>query len=325
MMVVFHHAPRHTLDVLHETNFGARGVEIFFVISGFIMPHTTRALTAGRWQQVWGFLEKRLIRVVPLYWIVLSYMALPMLINRGPNLDLLKDYFFIPHYSQRYPGEIYPLLVPGWSLNYEMIFYLLFGVAILCRRYRLHVVLLVLTAAWLAGLIITPRSAPAVFYTSADILLFGVGVLVYAVYDRAPTAKWSVTYAAAVTLISFAILGFDGGGLRVLAYGAAAATIVYATATCFGQLHLRGLNTLGDASYSIYLFHAPALPLSAWLARSLDLGGSSSIDALAVVFLYLAVGAAVGVAAHFLLERPVLSFLNQHIGRPATPVLARPD
>ena len=102
--------------------FGIWGVDIFFVISGFIMMYVTE-------KNHKNFFLKRLIRIIPIYWIltfgVFSVAILkPDLLNNttADYEHLLKSLFFIP-FNKNETGH-FPILFLGWTLNYEMIFYL---------------------------------------------------------------------------------------------------------------------------------------------------------------------------------------------------------
>src|SRR5215467_252489 len=106
-------------------NLAGFGVDLFFVISGFIMVYSTDQLF-GTAHGPMEFLKRRLLRIVPLYWIVTSlYLALTLLIPefaKGyPAGFLIASYLFIP--AARPDGVIEPLVGQGWTLNYEMLFY----------------------------------------------------------------------------------------------------------------------------------------------------------------------------------------------------------
>src|SRR5882672_247790 len=110
---------------------GAFGVDIFFVISGFIICHVTA-------KDHDGFLRKRLIRIVPLYWagtLCLYCLGLvaPRLLQSEPTLSgLVNSLLFIPYAKEG--GRVYPILFLGWTLNYEMFFYALFACALALNR-----------------------------------------------------------------------------------------------------------------------------------------------------------------------------------------------
>jgi exopolysaccharide production protein ExoZ len=183
MLVVWHHAQGQigSWRFIGASTFGSYGVDLFFVISGFIMLVTT-------WDKPIGpaeFIRHRIRRVVPLYWLTTLLMVALALI--APALfktlkfdaaSLAKSLFFIPYYSLSFPDLIRPLLVPGWSLNYEMFFYAIFAATLLLRReMRLPAVLAVLIALVALGLAIHPQSAPAFVYTDPIILEFAAGMI----------------------------------------------------------------------------------------------------------------------------------------------------
>src|SRR5262249_11870730 len=108
---------------------GNAGVDLFFVISGFVMVHASSDLF-GRPELRREFMWRRIIRIVPLYWIVSGVLLVHALIRYSdlaaadlPPRVLIGSFFFIP--TMRPSGDILPLLGVGWTLNYEMAFYLL--------------------------------------------------------------------------------------------------------------------------------------------------------------------------------------------------------
>ena len=146
MMVVVHHLNFHA-DWLREQAGAAPsafsqipwsfGIHIFFVISGFIMILTTKNFGApGAWKT---FLVRRLIRIVPLYWVLTTVMVAGVLMAPG-SLELPADrwqyiagsYLFIP--VLRAADDLRPILGQGWTLDYEMFFYAAFTLAILWPR-----------------------------------------------------------------------------------------------------------------------------------------------------------------------------------------------
>jgi exopolysaccharide production protein ExoZ len=227
LMVVWQHASGQIVgmrELLHIPQIGGYGVDLFFGISGFIMLVTTweKSISPGQ------FLLNRVQRIVPLYWLATLVMVAGALI--APQLfytlkfdwpSLLKSLFFIPYYSLSFPEKIAPLLVPGWSLNYEMFFYLLFAGALLFRREdRILVMIYTLTALRAVGMALESlqwKLWPIVqVYTSPRLLEFGVGVLI---------ARWYLYHRHRQSENSW----------------------------------LAPIALLGDASYSIYLSHIFAL------------------------------------------------------------------
>src|ERR1700677_21742 len=137
-MVVVHHATQMwSQSVTRITGLpvwwtGAAGVDIFFVISGFVMAVST----IGREHKTHparSFLERRIIRIFPLYWIVSAVLLLkvaalewhPQLAGSSPHVHvtfgyLLASFLLIPYRDSL--GNILPLLIAGWTLSYEMFF-----------------------------------------------------------------------------------------------------------------------------------------------------------------------------------------------------------
>lgn len=117
---------------------GNTGVYIFFVISGFIMAHISweRFGQPGAAQQ---FMWRRIIRIVPLYWLatmgaVLFHKAVANDSVPSGLPELLQSFFFIPYYTENAGWA--PILRQGWTLNYEMMFYVIFAVALTFSRKR---------------------------------------------------------------------------------------------------------------------------------------------------------------------------------------------
>ena len=243
------------------------GVDIFFVLSGFIMMHTA-ARDFGTEGASRRFLLRRCARVVPLYWLLTTTVlvggyVLPSLINVPVEsvYHVVASYLFIP--DARAPGEVRPVMALGWTLNYEMLFYAIFSVALLLRL-RLGVALLTglmlvvaATHPW-----VDPANIPVAFWTSPLVLEFLFGVHV-ALIHRAGVRLGA---PATLALLAFGLTGFvrvtwpyDEAALpQFLWAGLPAAALVLAAAIGpalpLNRVALWGV-ALGDASYSLYLAH----------------------------------------------------------------------
>ena len=143
------------------TPFGSSGVDIFFVISGFIIYYVTRD---GAPQ----FFTRRLIRIVPLYW--LGTLALAAIALKAPGMlnhtsldadKLLGSLFFIPVWNESVQYHL-PLLTLGWSLNYEILFYLVFFIALkISHQHRLIITSFLLVSLTAVHPYTAPESALA--------------------------------------------------------------------------------------------------------------------------------------------------------------------
>jgi exopolysaccharide production protein ExoZ len=183
MMVVWHHSFEvlpGVKDTLGPSSVGAHGVDLFFVISGFIMLVTTwdKAVTPMQ------FMTNRIRRVVPLYWlatlvmVALSIAAPALFKSLKWDADaLVKSLLFIPYQSLISPDQVWPILVPGWSLNYEMFFYALFAALLLFERnWRVPLMVGAMLSLVMAGLVWHPSSAFRI-YTDPIMLEFAIGMI----------------------------------------------------------------------------------------------------------------------------------------------------
>jgi exopolysaccharide production protein ExoZ len=333
LMVVFHHA-RNEFGAAMSVTFGAHGVEIFFVISGLVMMYSTQGgLIAGdrsfpeRASASILFWKRRFIRVVPLYWIALLLSA--QFVSRVNFTDwvLLKDALFIPHWNQAFTNEIWPTLVPGWSLNYEMFFYFLFGLSLLFWQSSVKILCASIFALCALRLAFESDSAVFLFYTAPVMLHFIAGVLLYYVVEilRQRPARLLPRWAICLLFIA----GFAGLGISPAWAGPfwllfPSALIVVSAIFLFDGISLPVLRLLGDASYSIYLFHLLIFTFAHQAIAWSGLAAVGKWEILANFAIYMIAAAAAGVAIHLAVEKPLTQYGIGLIRRkPSTPAVAR--
>jgi exopolysaccharide production protein ExoZ len=225
------------------------GVDLFFVISGFIMWVTTAAkpgITALR------FYKDRIIRIVPLYWF-LTMIALAFVTATPPHIAA--SLVFLP-----YPNKagFSPVLIPGWTLLYEMFFYLLFGAAVWISPGRLvqraALILSFLAALVIVGRLLKPDGVFG-FYTDAIIAEFAFGISLGILFRLKPSAihpLWTLGAALGVGMISLSFV--TNMGPRIIASGVPATLIVAGAVFGFWP-RLKLLEAVGNWSYSLYLSH----------------------------------------------------------------------
>lgn len=324
LLVVLHHArnPQPWLfNPLDGFMFGAAGVDVFFVISGFIM------FTAARSEAVADFARRRLLRVAPLYWLAtLGFLTFSLVLNPDgvtgwTPAHLVKSLLFIPHESPIHPGEAWPLLVPGWTLNFEMFFYAVFAVAIVSGRVVLTTCAIILGLVAF-GLLVRPAGPIAAAYTSPLMLEFLAGVLVGKAWASRPFAVlWPLLPLGVAALLLVA-------SPAVAPEWHALGRMVPAVAIVIGALALEplararpsaGLKLVGDASYAIYLSHIPTLMVVTGTLKRLPLEGWPQFAVL--VAAAVAASVAVGVAVHLWVETPLLRQLGR-MGRARRPAVA---
>ena len=299
-------------------NFGAVGVDVFFVISGFIIATTTLGQSGVR--AAGDFLWRRFCRVAPIYWL----LSLPILVGmaRGGTLSpevAASTFLFWPFSGLE---MTFPALGPGWTLCFEMLFYAGFGLAMAGGK-RVGWGLVGAYAAMLAaGLVV---AAPVLRFWGAPIVLeFLLGVGIASVWRRAPrgTGPWAVGLA----LVGFGltlVVGYGGiddvralndpwnGLRRVVTWGLPSALLVFGvvrmerTDAAPGRLE-RAAAFMGDASYSIYLTHVLVIRALGRLFES----GMVAAPGDAVVGLTVVASLAAGVVVHLAVERPLLRLMT---------------
>lgn len=293
---------------------GTSGVDMFFVISGFIMVHITRGQFEGPRAAI-RFLSNRVARIYPLYWcyslgVLAVYLWHPQWINasQGGEVDLLASFALLPQVKL-------PLLAVGWSLVYEMYFYLVFAGLLLLRERWLPWCLL----AWLgAGTLIHfaagPLAAPAgALATSPYCLEFGLGCLVALMTGR-PSLRAPKLLLPAMLVVALGCY-LSAGYLdaapqphwRVVVHGLPFALLTHALVSREleqGRSAPAWLVGTGDASYSLYLSHTLLISAIGRLWSGLDLSGR--IDNAVTIFLMLAAAWAWGRFSYLFLERPML-------------------
>ena len=290
---------------------GGFGVDVFFVISGFIMVWIARPEdTPGR------FMANRVRRVVPLYWfftlvMALILVALPTLF-RSTTFEwstFLMSLAFVPHESRAHPGWLWPIVAPGWSLNYEMYFYLLFALSLLlppARRVAGVIALLgaIVLLAWWSG----SDAPPVRFYGNPIVFEFAFGMLLAVAWRRG----LRVPPAVAVLLIvgGSALLIAPLPVPHILMYGVPSLMVV-AGAVWLPLPERRWGVLLGDASYALYLSHLFALGA---LRKVLPpLLGEGPLAAWSFVAISLLLCTLVGVAVHLLVDNWLLR--HERLGR----------
>jgi exopolysaccharide production protein ExoZ len=165
--------------------FGSIGVYVFFVVSGFIMVHVSWSQFGGAHASL-TFFRRRTIRIVPLYWLgtLAAFGFHKISATHGAQdgwRELAYSFVFVPY--QNDDGAWSPILPQGWTLNYEMVFYVIFALGLCAPR---RVGLPIVGAALLALVSGGARSPPAAvaFLASPIILWFLLGIALAVVWRR---------------------------------------------------------------------------------------------------------------------------------------------
>jgi len=320
LAVVVHHALEELSGAgLPEfvTRAGAAGVDLFFVISGFIMLHTTAGQFgirgAGR-----DFLARRLIRIAPLYWLVTAFVLVCHVTgvayaNREITLDgTIRSFMFAP--------TPYIVVNVGWTLNFEMYFYVLFAACLALGRSTLAAVgtPAMILAGLALGRLAPEDSAWRALLTDPIALEFVFGMGLAALFRAGRIERrwaWPALTAGAAALVAASAWAPPQGtaglasSVRFLTWGLPAVLVVYAALstervrTRFGRAWL----ALGDASYSLYLSHAVVMTT---FAKLLKLGLLDGLPVAVLFAVVLAVAVATGQLCYVLVERPITEGLK---------------
>ena len=320
MVVVFHACA----SIMGEGGYGhtwlRSGVDVFFVISGVVMWVST----AGRGVTTGQFYVHRIRRIVPLYWIVTTVVLaiglfLPTLLRstRIEPMHVLASYLFVPYPSPAVgaEGQLWPLLVVGWSLDNEMFYYLLFGLLLPLReRLRAVVVVSGFLGLALAGAVLQPRSPVLDFYMTHHAAEFGIGVAMGAVatstHRTLPAGLALAALVAGFASLPAVFVIFDNETGASPLIGGVLVTFGALALERAGHLPRIGwLERIGDASYSLYLTHP--LVLSASISAASRLGLLTTLP-MQLVFVTAAtvVAILVSFAVNRWVERPLLALTS---------------
>jgi exopolysaccharide production protein ExoZ len=303
--------PESTLTL--ALSYGGRGVDLFFVISGFVIFYATHSskLTPAE------FLRRRVERIAPLYFFVI--FTVTMLAITLPATFGTPDWYTPRHIVKSLAfisftdGDM-PVVYVGWSLEYEMYFYLAVALLMALTRNVWRNIVVMFSAVTILGQI--PGAAAALgnyaFFADPMILEFVLGVIVGSLFVNGGT-RWPMPIAAACAIA--AVLVTDPTS-RVIVSGVPAACLVAAAAWASRKRIdpswlERALARLGDASYSIYLAQVQTVSLASIAVAGLF----PAIPPLLLLMVTSSIVVALGLALNILVERPLLR-LCRRIGVP---------
>lgn len=315
--------------------FGGYGVDVFFVLSGYLMTRIARTEPSQ-------FLTRRLIRIVPIYWLFTlllfgATLVVPEMLNttKAQGEHLWKSLLFVPYRKDN--GLCQPVLYLGWTLNYEMFFYVLYAIGIRCSKSR---------APWITMLLVTipaavsalwhPSSVVLSYFGSSIVFEFVLGILVYQVLAAVPTPR---ALAVKTVLLAACFLGLPyldhvtyacgnlfifgnpefywGPGSRLCALGLPAAVLVL-LAVDLERHGLRVTNKtvllVGNASYILYLVHPYALRAG---EKAFHLNRVTTAQGkIALLAFILLVAVALSCALHLYVEKPIQKLLHRRLLKP---------
>lgn len=306
--------------------FGASGVDLFFVISGFVMAQSLATADADSWR----FLAKRWLRIVPLF---ASVSAVYMLIMHDP-LTVAAAWMSItvlPVLDGA--GYHVPALYPGWTLGFEFAFYVIVAVAMRAPQRRVETLLALTVALALIGSVVHPGWAPLRLLLNPLLLEFALGVGVWMAWRSGISARYAtpalvigtvllvvgIAFGLGVPLplqIEVAVAGTSGFA-RTWTWGIPWALVVVGVIDTSAEGRFeRIVARVGDASYSTYLTH-PCLIALLWMVG----GYAPTMSPYPFALAFIVASTMLGLAVHRWIERPLLARLQR---RPSVSIRRAP-
>lgn len=278
LMVVMHHAVRATTvfdqylpdnllsAIKHNFSFG---VDIFFVISGFViyLSYLKKPKSA------YNFAVDRLARIAPAYWVYSAIFAIVLIYfpwsHPASSFDFvhfLKSMAFIPSQNPSPYGGVSPTLTVGWTLNFEMFFYACFLAAILIKREEI----VLLTSFMMMISFFLPYSAGInTFYSSPRVFEFILGMLFASYYFKSNENVSIPLYVSVPLFIAAFLAAISSRADDFYVWIPAALTIVAITVSTEKHMpKIKPLLAIGDGSYSLYLSHKIFICLGLIVSRT---------------------------------------------------------
>ena len=276
-------------------NFGLSGVDIFFVISGFIITYSQSINK----KKISDFLVLRFIRIIPVYWFLTFIFALLFFFFsssfrvRTINLEhVFYSFFFVSNISLSAP----PVIIPGWTLEYEMIFYFLFSISLLIKNLKLKFIYLFISI-----------SLTAFFLKEFKMFEFLFGIICALIYLNCHISKKNSFIILFVSIIFFFITIVNKSFLYNYFIWGFSSFLLVLSLIYLPQIKSQIFIYLGNASYSIYLIQIFTIPIFYKLSSKFLLKLNSDIVAL-ICLLFSVI---TGCLLHLFIEKPLIHSLKK--------------
>lgn len=294
----------HWLSYLAE--WGRVGVDLFFVLSGFIMVYINRE----RMSTPIRFLKGRLVRIVPLYWIlsfgmVIIALILPEMYNPIPE-GVINHFFSSILFISQPNLDRTPIIYDGWTLEYEVLFYISMSACLIAKKDTF--VYIILSVFIILSIILIDLDFLMIEF------VFGIACGLW--FNKIKTNKFytilSLFFGFSALLVTTYYHPIDNDLInsRVIYWGIPSIFIVYGLASC-KQISDGILTLLGDASYSIYLFQVFTISALCKLVKFTDVADYVGSDVL--IILVTVITTISGVLIYKGVERPLTQFARKKL------------
>lgn len=317
-MIVVYHFMKHfgytQRDNALHAYFGQFGVDIFFVISGFIMA----LILSTREGNTKDFIVNRLVRVVPNYWFWTMAILIVGFLIKDSNIlqvtpsSVFMSLFFITHDNPSDTLDYYPVLAVGWTLNMEMFFYVLIALMLLFKFSSRKTLFIV--AFTLPTLVVFYKVFHIEFYNevmgNARLLEFMFGIMLYVLwkdYSRLFFSPYFIFLSFILTIIVFVVPSPDTLKLISLAVLLVYLALLLNTSLNTKNVFVKALIYLGEISYSTYLLHMIVILIMVYCV-----GEITSLLAFFCVFFTVIISTfLLSVISHKIIEKDLSFFLKR--------------
>lgn len=323
LLVVFSHVPSYIRDrgglTAPSLPTGQLGVAVFFAISGFVAVLTTQHVRPNGARR---FAYRRLARIVPLAWLVLTLKVVTGLLApdvlerfRPDGWYVLASYLFLP--ARGGDGLVQPLYTVMWTLSFELFFYGIVALALAARRTPLTVVAPTMTALACASAFRTDPWPAFQFHADPYVLLFVIGMVFGHVATRTASARTLAWGIVAVVVWTGAELVNPTHGIVLLPVATLTLGVILLVERWIPPRIVPSVDLLGDASYALYLTHPIAGPATvAVLAALLPSTTPWWLLGLAAA----AVAVLVSIGIWFAVDRPLTRLFSDRLHSPSRQV-----
>ena len=288
------------------TQFGNRGVDFFFVLSGFIImrAHRTDIGCPTRWI---NFIRKRFIRIFPIYWLYTALVVGALSIGLGsfPLPETAAGWFATTISLLRFADVVTPL-PQAWTLFHEMLFYAAFSLLIVSRFYGRIVLIIWFSASALIFHYMPAQTDPGFVLLNSYNLNFALGIgACFAARKLKDIELPSSIFGLALIAVAMILSGFAQDLLFGLGFAVLVATGASLESSRVVSIPFAAL--LGNASYSIYLTHEITQVIGERVTTALGIVNPY------VLFTLIGTGSLfAGIAAYLLIEKPLLDVVRSN-------------
>jgi peptidoglycan/LPS O-acetylase OafA/YrhL len=297
-------------------HFGRSGVDFFFVLSGFIICFV-HANDIGNRSRIGHYITRRLTRIYPMLWIVASmYLALSLITDKPPEIaQLVMEATLLPITT-------ITIISTAWTLQYEIIFYGIFCLAILSRR-----IWEIALPIWITGIIFFSLQAMPQQYPAWLKMLFSIWNIEFLLGMSAAFILSHYRIAWPKMLFTFALVGFVLAGyyenIDALKGSAPVARLIYGPLSMALIIGIVGwekssqfmlpsaLTAIGESSYSLYLTHSLTISITYKILERLELARALPYDLVFIILIVCAV--TIGIITSLLLEMPAMKLVNKMV------------